>query len=258
MNIFKQLIVSLYSPRDIATFRNQGIGKTIAFVFLLTLISIIPPAYYFSTALQSGIHAFQETVKEDLPPFEIKNGTLTSEADEPIVVNKAGFQIILDDTGEWTSSNIANQTENGVGLLKNEVVFVTAGQAQSNSYSILDGFSITSEELNDYLETVDSSLVIVLPVLIAMMYLFAAAVNFLKISFLALFGLSFKNSLNKNISYRHSWRLTAYAIVLPTFFFAIMDAFQAPVPFGILISWFVTLVMLYLSIKEIPESEEAK
>ena len=40
MNIFKQLIVSLYSPKDIAKFHQQGIGKTILFVFFLTLISV--------------------------------------------------------------------------------------------------------------------------------------------------------------------------------------------------------------------------
>ncbi|WP_174881655.1 DUF1189 family protein, partial [Metabacillus niabensis] len=39
MNIFKQLFTSIYSPRTISTFRFQGIGKTILFVFILTLVS---------------------------------------------------------------------------------------------------------------------------------------------------------------------------------------------------------------------------
>ncbi|MDQ0218295.1 DUF1189 domain-containing protein [Peribacillus cavernae] len=255
MNIFKQLIVSLYSPKDIATFRNQGIGKTIAFVFLLTLISVIPAAYHFSSTVNSGIQAFAETIKGELPAFEISNGTLTSEADEPVIVNKEGFQIVLDDTGKWKSSDIAAQTENGIGLLKNDLVFVTAGQAQSNPYSILEGFSITSKDIDKFLDSADSALVIVLPIIVVMMYLFTAALNFIKISFLALFGLVFKNVLQKPISYRHSWRLTAYSITLPAIFFTIMDAFEAYVPFGILISWFVSLIMLYLAIKEIPKSE---
>lgn len=256
MNIFKQLVVSLYSPKDIAGFRNQGIGKTIAFVFLLTMFSIIPPAYHFTSTLKSGIQAFQETLTDELPPFEIRNGTLTSDANEPVIINKDGFQIVLDDTGKMTSSDITAQTENGIGILKKELVFVTGGQAQSNPYSILEGFSITSEELGEFLDSADSVLLIVLPIIVVIMYIFTAALNFIKISFLAVFGLIFKNGLKKNISYRHSWRLTAYSITLPTIFFAIMDAFEAFVPYGILISWFVTMVMLYLSIKEIPDHEE--
>ncbi|PLT34693.1 DUF1189 domain-containing protein [Bacillus sp. V5-8f] len=255
MNMLKQLFVSLYSPRDIAAFRRQGIGKTIAFVFLLTIFSIIPPAYHFSTAVKNGIQAFRETIQEELPSFEIKNGTLASEADEPITINKNGFRIVLDDTGELKGSDIAAQIENGIGILKNELVFVTAGQMQSNPYSIIEGFSITSEELEQFLGTADSALFIVLPVIIVIMYIFTAALNFIKISFLAVFGMIFKNALRKNLAYSESWRLTAYAITLPTIFFVIMDAFKAIVPFGILISWFVSLVMLYLSIKEIPENE---
>lgn len=254
MNIFKQLFVSLYSPKDIAGFRNQGIGKTIAFVFLLTLISIIPPAYHFGATVQSGIQAFQETLKGKLPPFEISNGKLTSEANEPVIINKEDFQIVLDDTGEMTSSDISAQTENGIGILKTELVFVTAGQVQSNPYSILEGFSITSAQLDKFLDTADSALLIVLPIIIVIMYLFTAALNFIKISFIAVFGLIFKNGLKIDISYRHLWRLTAYSITLPTIFFTIMDSFEAFVPFGILINWFVTLVMLYLSIKEVPNN----
>ena len=74
LNIFKQLWVSLYSPKDIASFQNQGIGKTILFVFFISLIAFLPSAFYFGTMIVNGIDAMHETVSEDLPAFEIKNG----------------------------------------------------------------------------------------------------------------------------------------------------------------------------------------
>ncbi|WML30690.1 DUF1189 family protein [Neobacillus sp. OS1-32] len=55
MNIFKQLVKSIYSPKDIALFRLQGIGKTILYVFLLTFISILPSIVFLSSALTSGL-----------------------------------------------------------------------------------------------------------------------------------------------------------------------------------------------------------
>ncbi|MDO7488130.1 DUF1189 family protein [Peribacillus frigoritolerans] len=49
--------------------------------------------------------------------------------------------------------------------------------------------------------------------------------------------------------------MSAYSITLATIFFTIMDAFQAMVPFASIISWFVTLMMLYLSIKETSDNK---
>lgn len=62
MNIFKQLFKSLYSPKDIAFYRFQGIGKTILYVFFLTLLSVIPTVYYFSAAVINGLDAAQTAV----------------------------------------------------------------------------------------------------------------------------------------------------------------------------------------------------
>ena len=47
MNVFKQLIVSLYSPKDISTFHHQKIGKTFLYVLILTLC----PFYQVYTTL---------------------------------------------------------------------------------------------------------------------------------------------------------------------------------------------------------------
>ena len=65
LNIFKQLIVSLYSPKDISSFIKQGIGKTILYVLLLTLISLLPTFYLFNTSVINEIEDLQETLKNE-------------------------------------------------------------------------------------------------------------------------------------------------------------------------------------------------
>ncbi|CAG9619323.1 DUF1189 family protein [Sutcliffiella rhizosphaerae] len=49
MSIFLQLIKSLYSPKTMAAFRFQGIGKTILYVFFLVLVTSIPLFISFGT-----------------------------------------------------------------------------------------------------------------------------------------------------------------------------------------------------------------
>lgn len=247
MNIFKQLWVSLYSPKDIASFQNQGIGKTILYVFLLSLVFFLPSAFYLGTMITNGIDAIQETVSEDLPDFEIKNGTLTTITNEPFVVKKNGYQIFVDGTGALTPKDVSAKTDEAVALLKSELVFVSNGNAQSSPYSLLEG---NNEDLFKWINSVESVLPIILPLLLFILYLFTAAGSFLKVTILAAFGTIFRSTMGRSLAYRHLWRIAAYSITLSTIFFTIMEAFQAVVPFASFISWFVSLIILHLSIKE--------
>lgn len=247
LNIIKQLWVSIYSPKDIASFQSQGIGKTILFVFFISLIAFLPSAFYFGTMIVDGIDAMNETVSEDLPAFEIKNGTLTTEEGEPFSLNKNGYQIFVDGTGTLTPEEVAAKADEAVALLKSDLVFVSGGNVQSTPYSLLEG---DNQEISTWLESVESVLPIILPLLLLILYLFTASGIFIKVTILAAFGLLFKNALGRSLSYRHLWRIGAYSITLATIFFTIMDAFKATVPFASIISWFVTLIMLYLTIKE--------
>ena len=91
MNIFTQLVKSLYSPKDIAKYRFQGIGKTILYVFFLTFIMVLPLAIYFTMAFMTNVDEFNTALKSDIPKFEIKDGTLTSDTDAPLLIKKGRF-----------------------------------------------------------------------------------------------------------------------------------------------------------------------
>jgi hypothetical protein len=256
MNIFKQLIVSLYSPKDIAKFRFQGIGKTILYVFFITLISTLPSFLYLSSAIIKGIDTSITTLNEDFPNFEIKDGKLFMDAEKPIEKSKNGFLFIMDDSGNVTSEDFGKRTNNGFAILHHEFAFVGGGTLQTYPYSMLEGIEISKSDLSSFLHDIDNMLFIFLPILGGVTYIFSAGLKFIEISILAVIGLLMNNSLKRNISYRHVWRLSAYSVTLPTVFFTIMALFKTNVVGGIFIHWFVTFVMLYLIIKEIPKPKK--
>ncbi|MFJ5621390.1 DUF1189 domain-containing protein [Peribacillus loiseleuriae] len=256
MNIFKQFILSLYSPKDIASFRNQGIGKTILFVFFLSLVSIIPSAIYFSTAISASIPAIQSTFTEDLPDFTIKNGILTDTSEKPVIIEKNNMTIYMDDSGEITAQQIARESITAIGFLQNELVFTTGGEIQTGPYSLLEGQSISNKDIEKMLDTATSLLPVAIVILVLAMFLFTSALLFIKVSIFAMFGLLFNNLLGRGLSYRHLWRITAYSITLPTIFFTIMAAFQTVVPYGSIINWFVTIIILYLTLKEVSNNQD--
>ncbi|MBU8879401.1 DUF1189 domain-containing protein [Bacillus sp. FJAT-29790] len=255
MNIFKQFFKSLYSPKDIALFRFQGIGKTILYVFVLVFLSIIPSVYYFSSAIISGVAAVQSSIENEIPSFSIENGELQSDQAAPVIINKDRISIIFDSTGTVDPKSISN-SDNTIAILKDGAFFFAGGEIQSLPYSMLNDLTLTKEDLSDILVTVDSSLGVIIPLMAAVMYIFSAGLKFIEVSVLALLGLLLKKMLVRNIQYRHTWRIAAYSVTLPTLFFTIMASLKTTVPNGAFINWFVAFMVLFLAIKEIPQPKK--
>lgn len=234
---------------------KQGIGKTILYVLLLTLIALLPTFYYFNTSIINEMEDLQDTFKNDLPSFVIENGELVSDEPAPITVNKSDLTLVFDSTGTVTIDD-AKASSNSVYMLKNEMVYTLAGQSQAIPYSVLTDLTLTKEDLVEITSSMDSLLPIILPLTSIAIYLFSAIGKYIGVSFLALIGLALKNMLRVELTYGQLWRLSAYSVTLPTIFFAIMEALKTFVPSGFFIYWLVAIIMLILVIKEIPSSDE--
>ncbi|WP_245948404.1 DUF1189 domain-containing protein [Falsibacillus pallidus] len=252
LNIFKQFVKSLYSPKDIAKFRFQGIGKTILYIFLLMLISVIPVAYHFTSMTLAGLEAGQNTLTKDLPDFKIDGGQLQSDSSKPVFVKKDGMTIVLDSTGTVTDQEL-KEKENAIGLLQTEAVITANGKVQKYPYSTFNGLHITNKDISSFLKSFKDNIWIILPVLFLIYYLFVSAVGFIKVSIFALIGTVLAGIQSKKLPYRQSYRITAYAITLPTVFFALMDLLKTAVPLGAVLDWAVIMIMLTLVIKEMPK-----
>ena len=255
MNIFKQFIKSIYSPKDIALFRFQGIGKTILYVFFLTLISVLPAIIYFSTALTTGIDTAEKILTNESPDFSIKNGQLSAKTDVPVIINREDFTIIIDPTGTMTETDVENEG-NAFALLKDEFVLTAAGRTDTSPYSMFEG--LTKDEMLKFIDTIAGVKGVIIPVVSLLIYLFSSAASFIEVSVLALIGLVLKNLLGRKLNYRQLWRMAAYSETLPTLFFTIMAAIKTTVPNSALINWFVVIIVLYLAIKEIPRPKTVK
>ncbi|QGQ47283.1 DUF1189 domain-containing protein [Metabacillus sediminilitoris] len=253
MNVFKQLFISIYSPKAISTFRFQGIGKSILFVFILSLLSTIPSWFHLTNELKEASKGVNQTLTEDFPSFSIEDGKLITDTNHPVEINRNEFTFILDGTGTYGVEEI-EEKNNAIGILEDQFVFVTNGQAQAYEYSLLN-ISLTKEDLVDLSKQFNQLLPIIMTVLIILMFLFSAFVKFIEVTILALFGKAINNSLQRNLNFSKIWIISAYASTLATFFFFIMDLLQVIVPGGFLLNWFVHIFVLYLTLKEIPQTK---
>lgn len=97
-----------------------------------------------------------------------------------------------------------------------------------------------------------------MPIFIIFMYVFNAGLIFIKITILSGVGLLFAKLLDKKLVYRHSWRLTAYSITLPTILFSYLPLMVHHIPGGLWLDLALSLLILFGSIKQIPSAKKIK
>ncbi|WP_462412234.1 DUF1189 domain-containing protein [Neobacillus sp. Marseille-QA0830] len=256
MNLFKQLFRSIYSPKDIASFRSQGIGKTIGYVFLLTFISVLPSIIYLSTTLTEGMDKAESLLQKEAPDFMIEDGQLTADTEVPVILNKNHITFIIDPTGAVSEDDVSDET-NAFALLKDQFVIASGGQTESSPYSMMPGLTLSKEDLLSFVEYISGLKGVIITILIVLAFLFSSVMSFIEISIAALFGLLIKNLAGRELNYGQLWRMAAYSETLPTLFFTIMAALKTTVPNSFGINWLVVLLVLFLAINEVPKAEKS-
>jgi hypothetical protein len=251
MSLIHQWIKSLYSPKDIAKFRFQTIGKTILYVFLLSLLSIIPASIYNSIDIVKAVNDFDDIIDTTLPDFSIEDQRLISDVNEPTLFNSNGTYVLFDPTGKWTVEEL-EKYDNSIGFLSGELAYHSNNFTQSLQYEMLGDLSLSKEALSDYIDTFSSILPILLTLIILASFLFAAGIKFIEISIFALFGLTLAGLVKNTIPYRRLWVISAYCITLAVTFLMLMNLIKIDVISPYFVYWFVTLIILYLTLREIP------
>ncbi|MFX3623815.1 MAG: DUF1189 domain-containing protein [Ectobacillus sp.] len=254
MSVFAQLYKSLYSPKDMARFRFQKIGKTILYILLLSLLTTIPESIQTGKLMKEQFSLLSQTVETDIPDFQIKDGKLLSDIKEPIIKEEVDFTFVFDPNTTEIPASLKN--EDGIFLLQDKAIAVASGRADTYSYASFSEFTISKQDIRDFLDFMQSIYPVALFVIGLFLFLFNSFISFLGITLLAFGGTFISGQMNRKLNYRQLWTLTAYSFTIPTFFFTVMKFLHTAVPFPVLIFTGVTFFLLYLIIKEIPPAKQ--
>ncbi|MBO9129624.1 DUF1189 domain-containing protein [Bacillus sp. 165] len=255
MSFIKQLYKSLYSTKEIARYRFQKIGRTIVYIFLLSFLTIIPKSVHLHTIIKEEFTFIGESVKADIPDFTIAEGQLQTEKIEPLIKESDNF-IFMFNPNETTIHNSPLQDSDGIFFLKDKVISNIQGQQEVVPYSSLDNITITKQDIVNFIQTAEKIYPIVLLIIIVVLFLSGSFTNFLGITILGLIGIFLAKEMNRNLNYKQTWTLSAYSITIPTIFFMIMDSLNTMVPQSFVIFTVVSMLILYLTIKEVPASKK--
>ncbi|SFC51066.1 Maltodextrin utilization protein YvdJ [Bacillus sp. 491mf] len=251
MSIFIQLFKSLYAPKEMALFRFQKIGKTILYIMLLCLLATVPKTILLGDFIHEGINLIDRSIEKDVPDFKIENGELHANISKPIIKDETDFIFVFDPNATDTK---AYPNRDGIFILKNKMVSTAQQQTQSFPYSDLGNTTFEKKDAKEIVSFIDSISSVAIFLIGIFIYLFELFITFLGVSLLAFIGSAMSGV--RKLSYKQVWTLTAYSFTIPTIFFMIMDLLKINVPFSLFIFIGVVLVVLYLTIKEVPRPKE--
>ncbi|MBO8156080.1 MAG: DUF1189 domain-containing protein [Bacillaceae bacterium] len=245
-NIVQQFLYSFYHYKNVSVFRFQKIGRSIGYIFLLTLIATIPLMINTSIQSSKALNSVNDEILSQVPDFSVDDGTLKLKGHDLYMTNHGS--VLFTNQEEWE-----NGVSDGIVFSKTKISLVADSSPVSEfQYSLLGLGNASKQQVLETIQTIQSLKWFILIIYFSFYYLFAVGVKFIEVSILAALGLYLKTKMNKNINYQQSWNLSAYALTIPAILVAWADAAPVTLPFSGLVFWGGAGIILYRIMTYIP------
>ena len=250
MNIFKEIIYSIYNYKYYPQFmRNKGgkiFGAGLLIATIYFMISSLLPVGFFM--LGGGFRG----LIEEIPDFKLEDGIL--EIEESFKFEEAGTMVYIDTDPEFVFYNLEELEEKLDGyyqviLMDSEKIIIKdGGDIQEMPYSAL-GFDF---ERDDLLRL--APYVYIFGFLILVFgYIFDVAFFFLGVVFVALIGMIIASAMDKKLTFGQLYKMSVYSRTVPLLLKALVSLLPFSIPMFWVINFGISAVILIFAIKSIPD-----
>lgn len=254
MNIFKEMILSVYSYGSYREFLQNKKGKVFGFGVMLMLIyfavTLLIPGLFSVFAPNGGMHE----VMESIPDFEIKDGVLW--VDDVIEIDEAGTYIYIDTDPEYIFYDADEMApylyEYSTAILvdSEKVIVKGNGQIEGIYFSDLVG-EFSKDDLMGLLPLVYVGFVVVM----FFIYIWITALFFFGVIFVALLGMIVASSLKYQLTFGQLYLLGVYSRTLPLIIKAIVRFLPFNIPYFWVINFGLSVLILFLAIRKMKEAQ---
>ncbi|BCZ46584.1 hypothetical protein psyc5s11_26510 [Clostridium gelidum] len=247
-----------YSFFDFAAYKEflvQGLGKSILYMFLVTLIFSTISNINIIDKFNSELSNVETTFIHSAPNFELKNGTLSVGSDEPIYYKYDDQQLIVDTSGK-TNKSILDSYSDGIYINSDELIMRQKYTTlQTLKFSNFPELNITKISIQDSM----SALKIIFPVLLLFLNPIIAFLLNLISGFLIIGPLSLSISGVMGVKFKCSELciLSFYAMTLPLLLESLISISGIDVPEFYVIFYVLSLVYCGLAINKIKNIDKS-
>lgn len=254
MNIFKEMVLSVYSYGSYKEFLQNKKGKVFGFGVMLMLIyfavTMLIPGLVSVFAPNGGVHR----VMESIPDFELKDGELW--VDDVIEYDSGGNYIYIDTDPEYVFYDADEMApylyEYSTAILidSEKIIAKSNGQIQGLYFSDLDG-DFSKDDLSGFLPLFYVGFVIVM----FLVYIWMTALFFFGVIFVALMGMIVASSVKSQLTFGQLYLLGVYSRTLPLIIKAILRFLPFSIPHFWIINLGISVVILSMAIRKMREEQ---
>ena len=247
-----------YSFFDFAAYKEflvQGFGKSILYLFLITLIFSTISTITTITTLTSEISTLENSLRNNAPNFELKNGLLSVASNDPVYYRHNGEILIVDTSGK-TNKSISDSYSNSIYIDSNEITI-------RQNYRTLQTIKFTDfTELNLNNKTLQVSLSIIKIIFPIILLIFNPLISFLLNSIsvflvIAPLSLNISSLMGVKLKYPKACILSFYAMTLPLLLESLVNVSGIDLPGFYIIFYIVALVYCGLAIRKIKNTDKS-
>ncbi len=247
MGFFKDMSDSAINFSQYRYFANLPWKRVITYLLLMVLVLGIPVllsfAYDFQRDMTKRIEQFDRTA----PDFVLMNGELTVAGDMPLVYESENHDsaIIVDTSGK-TDSSVLDEYEQGFFIEKTKLVYKQNSlEKQEYHFSALKDLELEKADVANMLSYLKP---------MSMMIIFWGLIYFIfakicTVSILSLVTLLFSGIQNCGLNYGQSFKITVYAITIPTLFQSLQNIIAPGFVYGWSIYYSIAVIYLWFAVR---------
>ncbi|MCI8660256.1 MAG: DUF1189 domain-containing protein [Lachnospiraceae bacterium] len=242
MNVFSELIHSVYDLKSYSLFLKDKKRKTFLFGFLLVLIyyliTIILPLVRFQVSTGGVMHMIEEVV----PDFSIADGRLDMKEQFEFADGDTYFFVDTKNEDMAQEKLLENLRSYSVVLIvdSQNVVVKSNGQVQMLDISDYD-LDITKSEL---IEMLAPFVTIVIGVVLILVFLFMEVTFFFGVLFVGLFGMIVASCVQAKLTFGELYKLGIYTRTTSLLLKAVFSFLPVGIPFYPIVSLGISLAYL--------------
>lgn len=220
LSFWSKIVHSIKGIKHYDVVVKEKAGKAITYLLLFALLIGSIGAIRGVVETNNEISKFISAYNEKCPNFEIKDGELSVEGDQPVVLSQdSKYYFVIDTTGS-TSPDVLNSYNEGILVLKDKFIEKkNALETQTFEFKSLQGTTITKGLVNNYLPLAR----VILPVIFIgniLRYFIGGLISAL---ILALFALIINEIFKTQLKYGQLYSISIYALTAPMLFDVILQ-----------------------------------
>ncbi len=265
--------IGSFSPKFYKNIVSQSFARSFGYLSLLVLVLslVLSVKYTLNTrvAIQKFVEwintVFVEKIPEFLPEINIKNGKVSSPAEQPLIREWKEFAFILDTTGTITS---LDKYKNGILLTKHTLIVkhTERSKTQTEEYDLskVKSFKITPGEKEGEFITLnfegrkfnltqnnierwsDIVVKIIFPIMVASLFFYYLLAKIFHLLLFSLLSLIVNGVTNAKLKYDNLLNIGVLALTPPVVFSVLVAVFGLKIPlFGLIYIGFIVYFSLW-------------